>query len=324
MTTKASPRIGLGCMGMSEFYGPSDDKQSLQVLMAAHDLGYRHFDTADMYGLGQNEKLLGKFIAALGSRRQEIEVATKGGIRRSPDAPGSIAVDSSPAYLKKACEESLKRLGIDCIDLYYLHRRNKDVPIEESMGAMQDLLREGKIRLVGLSEVSTDTLRRAATVVPIAVLQSEYSLWTRDPEAELIDLCGVLNTRMVAYSPIGRGFLSGRMDPAQLSSTDLRSKLPRFQSEAFAINAELVQAVEAVARDLDATAAQVALAWVLAARPWVMAIPGTRNPKRLMENFSSQQLVLSPAQKQHLDDVFAPTAIAGTRYPSALLGTVNN
>jgi aryl-alcohol dehydrogenase-like predicted oxidoreductase len=316
------PKIGLGCMGMSEFYGQSDDAQSLRVLHTALDLGYRHFDTADMYGRGHNEELLGRFLAALGTRRSEVLVATKVGIRR--DVPGGIGVDSTPEYIRTACEASLKRLGVERIGLYYLHRRNPAVPIEETMGAMATLLAEGKVAAVGLSEVSTETLRAATRTVPVSAVQSEYSLWTREPEATLLDACSELGVAFVAYSPLGRGFLSGQLKPSDVAQAgDLRALLPRFRPGAFEANAELLSVVATVAEEVGASQAQVALAWVLAQRPFVHTIPGTRSETRLRENWDSQRLALSTDQCARLAAAFADNAVAGARYPEPLLKTLN-
>ena len=240
LTLSQIPRIGLGCMGMSEFYGKRDDQASMRTLVAAFDKGYRHFDTADMYGEGHNEELLGAFVRTLGSYRDQILIATKAGIRRDLAGPAPIGIDSSPDYVRQACEKSLRRLRVERIDLYYLHRRDPKVPIEDTLGAMKDLMIEGKIAAIGLGEVSAQTLRRAAKVVSISALQSEYSLWTRDPEREVLAACTELGVNFVAYSPIGRGFLSGELslDTVQ-EEGDLRGKLPRFQPGAFEANALL-------------------------------------------------------------------------------------
>jgi aryl-alcohol dehydrogenase-like predicted oxidoreductase len=317
-------RVGLGCMGMSEFYGSRDDQVSLRVLHAAFELGYRHFDTADMYGQGHNETLLGGFIRQLGARRDDIVVASKAGIRREGPDGMRIRIDNSAGYLREACEQSLRRLGVERIDLYYLHRRDPALPIEEAMTAMRALMEEGKIGAVGLSEVSADTLRRAAKVVPIAALQSEYSLWTRDAERETLDACSEVGAKFIAYSPIGRGFLSGAMGSGTaLEDGDLRTKLPRFQPGAVEQNRKLVDALAAFAAELGASPAQVALAWVLARRPDVYVIPGTRQVKYLSDNFASAQLRLTPHQVGTLSRLFSAEAVAGERYPEPLLKTIN-
>ncbi|NJO54115.1 MAG: aldo/keto reductase, partial [Bacteroidales bacterium] len=263
--------IGLGCMGMSEFYGPGDDEQSLNTLAAALDLGIDFFDTADMYGSGHNERLLGRFLKG---RRERVVLATKFAIVRDEADKAARRIDNSPAYIRKACDASLSRLGIDHIDLYYCHRRNPDQPIEDTVGAMADLVKAGKVRWIGLSEVSPDTLRRASTVHPITALQSEYSLWTRDPEAEILPLCRELGITFVAYSPLGRAFLTGAVsDPATLDPGDFRRHNPRFQGEALAQNAKLVASLKAFADRRGATPAQVALAWLLAKNDDVVPIP---------------------------------------------------
>jgi aryl-alcohol dehydrogenase-like predicted oxidoreductase len=317
-------RVGLGCMGMSEFYGSRDDAVSLQVLHAAYDIGYRHFDTADMYGQGHNETLVGSFVRDLGARRDQVVIASKAGIRREGPGGMQIRVDNSAAYLREACEASLRRLGVEQIDLYYLHRRDPAVPIEEAMLAMKALLEEGKIGAVGLSEVSAETLRRAAEVVPIAALQSEYSLWSRDAERESLAACAELGVKFVAYSPIGRGFLSGAIGSgAALEEGDLRSKLPRFQPGAVEQNRKLVDTLAAFAADLGVSPARVALAWVLARDPNVVVIPGTRHLKYLTDNFASEQLQLTAQQMDTLSRLFSADAVAGERYPEPLLKTVN-
>ena len=324
LTHKRVPRIGLGCMGMSEFYGTPDDAESLRVLEGALDLGYRHFDTADMYGKGSNERLLGAFVRSLGRRRDEILIASKVGICRDVAGPGTIAIDSSPDYIRRACEASLRNLGVDCIDLYYLHRRNPAVPIEESVGAMARLRDEGKIAGIGLSEVSVDTLRKAVAVAPISALQSEYSLWTRDPESETLGACRELGVCFVAYSPIGRGFLSGELKLQTVQDPgDLRGKLPRFQPEAFAANAQLLAVVARIAAELGGSPAQVALAWVIAQAPEIHAIPGTRKMSHLRDNFASLQVTLSSEQVSALSAAFHSGAVTGARLPEALLRTTN-
>jgi len=316
------PRLGLGCMGMSEFYGDRDDARSLAVLAEAFELGYRHFDTADMYGKGHNEALLGTFLRGLGGRRHEVLVATKAGILRDVDGPGTVRIDSRPEHVVAACEASLRRLGVEHIDLYYLHRRDREVPIEDTVGAMLRLRDAGKIGAVGLCEVSAATLRRAAAVAPIAALQSEYSLWSRDPEAEIFAACRDVGAAFVAYSPLGRGFLSGELQRQIVAREgDLRGKLPRFQDGAFQANEKLLAVIAAVARELDATVAQTALAWVLSAGPWCHAIPGTCKREHLVANRRSLALELSPAQRQALSDAFSRDAIAGERYPAPLLRT---
>lgn len=317
-------RIGLGCMGMSEFYGERDDKASLHALNAAFEIGYRHFDTADMYGMGHGEHLLGKFISQLGAAsRNEVLIATKIGIRRDPNDRMSIRMDGSASYLREACDASLKRLGVEQIGLCYLHRRDPSTPIEESMLAMKDLMQAGKIAAVGLSEVSVQTLQDAAQITPITALQNEYSLWTRDPENEVFGVCAELGVKFVAYSPIGRGFLSGGMRAEMLDQSDLRSKLPRFQPGAFEANTKLVDTQRRISDELGVSPAQLALAWVLAQHPWIYPIPGTKNVKHLQDNFRSQHIRLQPEHLNALSRAFSPEAIIGERYPEALLKTVN-
>lgn len=316
------PRIGLGCMGMSEFYGDRDDPRSLAVLAEAFERGYRHFDTADIYGKGHNETLLGTFLRGLGRRRDEVVVATKAGIRRDVDGPGTVRIDSRPDYVAQACEASLRRLGLDHIDLYYLHRRDREVPIEDTVGAMQRLRDQGKIGAIGLCEVSAATLRRAAAQVEIAALQSEYSLWTRDPEREIFAACAEVGATFVAYSPIGRGFLSGELQRETVAAAgDLRGMLPRFQPGAFEANERLLGVVSSIARELHATAAQVALAWVLAQGAPCHAIPGTRKAEHLADNLGSLHVELGAAHREALSQAFSPAAVAGERYPAPLLRT---
>jgi aryl-alcohol dehydrogenase-like predicted oxidoreductase len=321
----AIPRIGLGCMGMSEFYGQRDDVASLEVLRAAHALGYRHFDTADMYGAGHNEELLGKFLGELGpSERERLVIASKAGIRRVPGPNPKIEVDSSPAYITGACDASLRRLGLDYIDIYYLHRRSPAVPIEETVGAMAGLVRAGKIGAVGLSEVSDTTLRRACNEFRIAALQSEYSLWSRDLEATLLGTCTELDVAVVAYSPLGRGFLSGTLTPEQVNADgDLRQRLPRFGAENFAANQALLVELSSIAEDLGASMAEVALAWILSRGPGIHVIPGSRTARHIVTNFGAATIELSPSHIERLTVTFRREAVAGERYPAQLLSTVN-
>lgn len=314
--------IGLGCMGMSEFYGPSDDAQSLATLARALELGVMLYDTADTYGLGANEALLGRFMAEGGAaRRARMVLATKFGIVRQAGAY-ERRIDNSPAYIRQACEASLQRLGVEQIDLYYCHRRDPAVPIEEVVGAMAELVRAGKVRALGLSEVSADTLRRAHAVHPIAALQSEYSLWTREPEAELLPLCAELGTAFVAYSPLGRAFLTGALDTAALGAQDFRAHNPRFQGAAGAANARLVAQLGALARDWGLTNAQLALAWLLQRQPHAIPIPGTRRCARLEENLAAARTRLDAGQLARIEAVFHPGAAQGARYPEAGLAGI--
>lgn len=310
--------IGLGCMGMSEFYGPHDEAESLATLHAAFDLGVRHFDSADAYGFGHNESLLGRFLRELGpSRRAETVVATKFGILREPGRY-ERRIDNSAGWIRQACEASLKRLGVDCIDLYYCHRRDPEVPMADLMGSLADLLRQGKIAAIGLSEVSADSLRAAHAVHPVAALQSEYSLWERHAEASVLPTTQELGIAYVAYSPLGRSFLTDQPpNPDTLAADDFRRSLPRFNGEAGANNRSLQQALAALAQGLGLSAATLALAWVLNRAPHVLPIPGTRRERHLQQNLSAARLTLDASVMTELDRLFAPGAIAGARYTDA-------
>jgi len=312
--------IGLGCMGMSEFYGPTDEAQSLATLATALDAGVDFFDTADIYGRGRNEELLGRFLRGPGVR-ERVVLATKFGIVRTPDgARGGI--DNSPAYLRACCEASLKRLGIETIDLYYCHRRSTEVSVEEMVGAMAELVRAGKVRQLGLSEVSAATLRRAHAVHPIAAVQSEYSLWSREPEQGMLAACAELKVAFVPYSPLGRAFLTGAIDPAQLAPDDWRQQAPRFEPENARRNRHLVERLAAFAAQRGITAAQVALAWVLCKHPHTLPIPGTRRVTYLRQNVAAAEHALSVAEISELDALFAPGAIAGGRYAAASMAGI--
>ncbi|MGK9169407.1 aldo/keto reductase [Inquilinus limosus] len=304
--------IGLGCMGMSEFYGSRDDAQSLDTLAAALEHGIDFLDTADMYGAGHNEELIGRFLK---NRRDQVVLATKFGIVREPGRY-ERRVDNSPAYVRAACDASLQRLGTDVVDLYYMHRRNPEVPIEDTVGAMADLVQAGKVRQIGLSEVSVETLRRAHAVHPIAAVQSEYSLWTRDPEENgMLQACRELGTTFVAYSPLGRAFLAGAVtDTSSLAPDDFRRVNPRFAEEALAQNRRLAEALADFASGLGAKPAQVALAWLLGKHEHVVPIPGTKRRAYLAENAAAAAIRLSPDQVAVLDALFAPGAVAGARY----------
>jgi aryl-alcohol dehydrogenase-like predicted oxidoreductase len=312
--------IGLGCMGMSEFYGAADDAQSAQTLQAALDAGIDFLDTADTYGLGHNEELVGRFLRESG-RRGEVTLATKFGIVRQAGGY-ERRIDNSPAYVRQACEASLKRLGLEAIDLYYCHRRNPETPVEDLVGAMADLVREGKVRALGLSEVSPSTLRKADAVHPIAAVQSEYSLWTRDVETEMLGACRELGVTLVAYSPLGRAFLTGAISSAaDLPEGDFRRNNPRFAEEAMAQNKRLADALAVFAARLGATPAQVALSWLLRKNDNVVPIPGTKRPGYVAENAAAADLPLSIEDVTELDAIFKPGAAAGERYtPEGMKG----
>jgi aryl-alcohol dehydrogenase-like predicted oxidoreductase len=312
--------IGLGCMGMSEFYGASDREQSIGVIHHALDIGVNFFDTADMYGVGHNEELVGE---ALRDRRDEAFLATKFGVVRTADG-GFGGVDGRPEYVRQQAEASLKRLDVEVIDLYYQHRVDPETPIEDTVGEMSRLVDEGKVRFLGLSEAGPETIRRAHAVHPIAALQTEYSLWTRDPEVEHIALTQELGITFVAYSPLGRGFLSGQIKSIDdLADDDYRRHNERFQGENFQKNLDLVAAVEAMADDKGVTPAQLALAWILAKAPHTVTIPGTRKAHRLDENAAAADLELTDADVARLDEVMPVGATAGLRYPEASMELIN-
>ncbi len=312
--------IGLGCMGMSEFYGPSDDAQSLETLEAALAAGITLFDTADMYGSGHNETLLGRFLKG---KRDKVVLATKFGNVRGPNGE-RLGISGTPDYVRSACEASLKRLGIDTIDLYYQHRVDPNTPIEDTVGAMQKLVEEGKVRFLGLSECSVATLKRAAAVHPIAAVQIEYSLWSRDPETEMLAACTELGASFVAYSPLGRAFLTGAVtSPDDLAADDFRRANPRFQGDAFVQNRRLADALGAFAAARHVTAAQIALAWLLNKQANVIPIPGTRRIKYVEENAAAVAIRLSAAEVAELDALFPSSAVAGTRYPAPAMAGLN-
>lgn len=306
------PVVGLGCMGMSDFYGGSTDAEGIVVIERALEIGVTFFDTADMYGSGANERLLG---TALKGKRDRAFVATKFAIIRGADG-AFLGLSGKPEYVKKACDDSLQRLGMDVIDLYYQHRVDPTVPIEETVGAMADLVRAGKVRYLGLSEAKPETLRRACAVHPISALQTEYSLWSREPERDILSTCADLGVTFVAYSPLGRGFLTGAIKSLDdLAKDDWRRNMPRFSAENFPKNLELVKRIEALASARKVTPAQLALAWVLGAGDHVVAIPGTRSRARLEENAAAADLTLTAEERRAIDEAVPADLAVGTRYP---------
>jgi aryl-alcohol dehydrogenase-like predicted oxidoreductase len=316
------PALGFGCMGLSDFYTTNkpDENASVNIIRAALDAHIRFLDTADMYGPWTNEQLVGKAIAG---RRQDAFIATKFGIMRN-ERGERLGINGRPDYVRSACEASLQRLGVEQIDLYFQHRVDPNVPIEETVGAMSELVRQGKVRYLGLSEASTETIRRAHAVHPITAVESEYSLWTRDPEEDVLPVCRKLGIGFVAYSPLGRGFLTGRFkDTAELHASDFRRHSPRFQEENLARNLRLVGRVEQIAKEKDCTPAQLALAWVLAQGRDILPIPGTTNPTRLYENLGALNVELDAVTLARIDSEIPVGAAAGARYDDAGMRTVN-
>ncbi len=314
-------RLGLGCMGMSEFYGGRDEQESLRTLDAALDSGITFFDTADMYGNGENEQFISPFIR---QHRDEVVIATKFGNVRGEDG-SYLGISGKPEYVREACEKSLKRLGVDTIDLYYQHRVDPNVPIEETIGAMGELVREGKVRYLGMSEAAPDTLRRAHAVFPISALQTEYSLWSRDVEDEILPVCRELGIGFVPYSPLGRGFLTGQIRSFDdLAEDDFRRFSPRFQGENFQKNLDLVDRIREIAAEKNCAPSQLALAWLLAQGDDIVPIPGTKQTKYLLENVGAVNIQFTKEELQRIDATAPKGIAAGDRYEQNGMKTLNH
>ncbi|PYV55942.1 MAG: aldo/keto reductase [Acidobacteria bacterium] len=313
--------LGLGCMSMSEFYGPGDDAESTATIHRAIELGVTFFDTADVYGPFKNEELVGR---AIKGKREKLIIATKFGIVRDPENPKARGVNGTPDYIRKSCESSLRRLGTDYIDLYYQHRVDPNTPIEETVGGLAELVKEGKIRHIGLSEASVKTIRRAAKVHAITALQTEYSLWSRDPEDGILATCRELGIGFVAYSPLGRGFLTGQIKRFEdLAPDDFRRGVDRFQGENFQKNVDLVAKVEDIAKQKGCPASQLALAWVLAQGDDIVPIPGTRRSTRLEENLKSVDVQLTGEDLRQIEETFPPGVVSGERYSEQMMKLID-